>query len=135
MNNKKLYIFLYYLSLILSIFVCIMSCTLPNNMINSNSSFEIYMNLSSISLWLIFINIIITIIFTIFLIKKQLNKVNILFPIIYILFTIIVAVICILFNDKLVIPYIHYTYYIQFILINYTLLNFYSLLSINKRDL
>lgn len=135
MNNKKLYIFLYYLSLISSIFACIMSCTLPNNMINSNSSFEIYMNLSCISLWLIFINIIITIIFTIFLIKKQLNKVNILFPIIYILFTIIVSVICILFNDRLVIPFIHYTYYIQFILINYTLLNLYSLLSINKRDL
>ena len=129
MNNKKMYIFLYYFALLLSTFACMIPNILPRNLINSFSSLDIYLNLSTISLFLIFINIITVILFTIFLVKKKLSNVNVLFPILYILFTIIILAICILFNDRLVIPHIHYPYYIQFILVNYTLLNIYSVLS------
>ena len=92
MNNKKLYIPLYYLSLLLTLCICI----IPTHHI------EQYLNISKL-------------------------------PITYIIFTIIVLIICILFNNKLVIPYIHYSYYLKFILINYILLNTYSLLSIKYK--
>lgn len=123
MNNKKLYIPLYYLSLLLTLCICI----IPTHHI------EQYLTLSKLSVLLIIINILLIIIFTVLLIKKGINKINILLPITYILFTIIVLIICILFNNKLVIPYIHYSYYIKFILINYILLNTYSLLSIKYK--
>ena len=107
MNSKKLYISLSSVSLILSIMVC----CIPHFFI-SNQSIDMYVSLSSFSIFLIIINIVLVIIFTILLIKKELNKTNILFPIIYIIFTAIVIVICILFNDRLVIPNIQFPYYI-----------------------
>ncbi len=132
MHNKKIYICLYYFALLLSIFVCIIPSVLPKNFVESDPSIELYSNLSIVSVFLIIINVVIVIIFTIMLIKKSLKNINILFPIIYIAFTIIVLVICVLFNNRLIIPYIQYSYYIKFILINYILLNIYSLLSINS---
>lgn len=125
MNNKKVYIYLYYFALILSIFTCI----IPSILKTTNT----YVNLSRLSFILILINAILIIIFTILLIKRKLNNTNIIFPIIYILFTIIVLIICILFNQRLIIPYIQFSYYIKLILINYLLLNIYSILSINKK--
>jgi hypothetical protein len=125
MNSKKLYSIFYYISLLLSIFVCfIPKILLPND--------QFYINLSELSHIIIFVNAILVVIFTVLLIKRNLEKVNILFPIIYILFSIIVLIICVLFNNRLIIPYVHYSYYIQFILVNYTLLNSYSILSFKK---
>ncbi len=125
MNSKKVYICLYYLAFILSIWVCAIPRILQNNL-------NIYVDLSRLSYLMVFANIVLVITFTILLIKKKLGKVNILFPIIYILFTIIVLVICFLFNSRLVIANIQFSYYIKFILINYVLFNTYSILSINS---
>lgn len=125
MNSKKLYSIFYYISLLLSIFVCIIPKILP-----SNDYF--YINLSGLSHIIIFVNAMLVTVFTILLIKRNLEKVNVLFPIFYIVFAIIVLIICALFNNRLIIPYIHYSYYIQFILVNYTLLNIYSILSFKK---
>ncbi len=127
MNNKKIYVLLYYVSVLLSIFVCIIP-----KLLLTNGNY--YIHLSELSHIIIFINILLIIVFTIFMLKKNLEHVNILFPIIYIVFTVIVLIMCVLFNNKIVIPYIHYSYYIQFILINYTLLNLYSILSFSKNN-
>ena len=125
MNSKKVYICLYYLAFILSIWVCAIPRILQNKL-------NIYVDLSRLSYLMVFANIVLVVIFTILLIKKKIGKVNILFSIIYILFTIIVLVICFLFNYRLVIPNIQFSYYIKFILINYVLFNTYSILSINS---
>lgn len=134
MNNKKIYICLYYFALLLSIFICTIPSILQTNFINADSSLEMYVNLSGLSFFLISLNLILIIIFTILLIKRSLSNTNILFPTFYILFAIVVLIICVLFNNRLVIPYIQYSYYINFILMNYTLLNLYSALSINKHS-
>lgn len=132
MDNKKTYIYLYYFSLILTLFACFLPIIFMNN-IDPNSLAYSYLGLSELSFFILFINIVLVIIFTIFLIKRKIKSINIVFPIIYIAFTIIVLIICHLFDNRLIIPYIQYSYYIYFILINYTLLNIYSLLSFNKK--
>lgn len=78
------------------------------------------------------INLVLIIIFSIKLLKYKLEKVNILFPIIYLIFSIIVMIISFIMNNKLVIPYIHFNYYVSFVLFNYFLLNAYSVLSLEK---
>lgn len=77
-------------------------------------------------------NLISVIIFSVKLIKNELENINILFPIIYLLFLIIVIILAVIMNNKLMIQNIHYGYYISFILFNYLLLNVYSILSIIK---
>ena len=132
MNNKKTYVFLYYFAFLLSILVCSIPSILRITFVSDIEAYNGYFYLSTFSYCLTFINIVLVIIFSILLIKKKLNSVNILFPILYILFAIIVLVVCILFNKRLVVPYIQYSYYINFILINYFLLNLYSILSVDK---
>ena len=78
------------------------------------------------------LNLILVIIFSVKSIKNKLENVNILFPIIYLLFLIIVIILALIMNNKLMIPNIHYGYYISFILFNYLLLNIYAILSFPK---
>lgn len=78
------------------------------------------------------LNFILIIIFSVKIIKNKLENVNILFPIIYLLFLIIVIILALVMNNKLMIPNIHYGYYLSFILFNYLLLNIYAILSITK---
>ena len=134
MNSKKIYLGLYYFSLILSIFVCVIPRILQTNIINPSSSIDIYVNLSEISIYLMVINVWMVVYFSILLSKRKLNNVNILFPISYILFTVIILIVCLLFNNKVLIPYLQFSYYINFILINYILLNIYSVLSFSKNN-
>ena len=128
MNSKKIYSVFYYIALLLSIFVYAMPNILPSNV-------SFYIQLSELSQIIALVNVILVVFFTILLIRGNIDKVNIMFPIIHIVFTIIVLVICALFNNRLVVPYVHYSYYIQFILVNYTLLNIYSVLSFNKSSI
>ena len=130
-NNK--YLILYYMSFILtSIFLYLKAdiCYELNNIF---------------SFVLAVINLILVIIFSIFLFNKKINKYKILFPISYIVFLIILVIISFILNEKIVIndmhyPYvindIHYPYYICFLLFEYLLLNVYSLLSFdgNKKQ-
>lgn len=88
-----------------------------------------------ISIMLEGINIVLVILFTIKILQKQRDlNVNIMFPIVYMVFTFIILLRCNLFNRRLVIPNIQFTYYIVFILINYLLLNIYSVLSFEKNS-
>lgn len=74
-------------------------------------------------------------IFTFLIIKKrELNVKNLLLPFAYIMFVIIVFGICFLFNDKVMLPYIHVNYYSKFILIGYLLLNIYYIFSIKFKN-
>ena len=130
MYNKKLYIGLYYLSFIGTIILCLFLVNGP--ITYYNYEFDLVVGPPILILML---NILLTIAFTILLIvRKKLSKVNILFPIINIVFTLVVLLICYLFNNRVLIPYMHYSYYINFIIIDNLLLNIYSLLSIEKKS-
>ena len=136
-NDKKLYLFLYYFALIMSIFVCII-CIVPSiskaSSIADSEFLYNFVQLSGVSLFLIFTNVILIVIFMLFLLKRNLNSVNIFFPIVYVVFTVIVLVTCLLFNNRLLEPYVQYPYYLNFIQINYMLLNIHSILSFNKKQ-
>lgn len=127
MNNTKTFKIVYYLCSILTLlYIIILSKTI-----------SIYMSQAPIQTFanylLGIINLILLIIVSISLIKKkELQNTNILFPIIHLLFFSIVIIISILYNSKLIIPYIQFGYYLSFILFNYLLLNIYTLLSIKK---
>lgn len=124
MNKPLAYKILYYICFILTTFIWISVSSLVNEIgVILGTGRNTILGL---------INLILIIIFSIKLFKHKLDKINILFPIIYLLFLIIVVVVAILMNDKLIIPYIHYSYYISYILINYLLLNIYSVLSFKK---
>ena len=119
MNNIKLYKILYY--------VCFITTTiLYFNFISPITYFGVS-NILQIALAII--NLLLVIVFSIKLFRKKLNKITNIFPIIYLLFLIIVWVLSIFMNDKLVIQYIHYGYYLNIMLFNYILFNLYSILS------
>ena len=89
---------------------------------------------SSINFVLSIINTIMVIIYTFLLIRKYKFKANSLaFPCFYLIFLFLVIFISIIYNDKLIVPYIQFNYYISFVLWNYILFNIYSLLLFSKK--
>lgn len=78
-------------------------------------------------------NTILVIVFAALTAKRKLNKVQTMFPILYLLFLIIILATSFLYNLIAVVPYLHFNYFITFVLFNYILLNLYSLLSIPKK--
>lgn len=86
-------------------------------------------NLNALAMILGVLNIVLTIIFILKSIKKKLENVNLLFPISYLIFVIVVVILMFFMNDKLIIPYIHISYYGTLIMFNYLLMNVYSVLS------
>lgn len=125
MNKPKIFVVLYYLCLILSIGLVIYSSS-----VITEFGVSIWEDITSV---FIFLNIILVLIFSLGLIKRKLKNINIIFPIIHLIFMLIVVVLMFIINNKLVMPYIHFDYYISFILFNHLLLNLYSVLSINKK--
>ena len=115
MNKSMVYKILYYIIFLFTIVVCFFT----------KSKIDVYMvTLETLSnMLLVIINFILVVIFSI-KIKNKLGNINVLFPIIHIIFMILVFI--------LLLPYIHFTYYISFILFNYLLLNIYSVLSLVK---
>jgi len=117
MKNKKCLI-LYYICFLLTLLFQVFTTQIFN-----------------IATLLLIINTIIAAIFTYFIIRKnKTNLKNIIFPITYLIFFILVVGLCFLINTKTLIPYIHFTYYQIFIIINFTLLNIYSILSIKGKS-
>ena len=77
------------------------------------------------------INLLLVIIFTVLLLKKKkINVENIVFPIVYICFFVTICILCFLFNNKVMVMYIHFEYYLALISVGYLFFNIYSLLSI-----
>ena len=133
MTNKK-YIILYYLSFIITLSFMVFSSYKYSELVSLGeySLSEVFFDLKDNILGII--NIILVIVFTVLLLKKKkLQKENILFPIAYICFFTIVVVLCYLFNNKVIIPYMHFSYYLFFINVGYFFLNGYSLLTIKYR--
>lgn len=127
--NKK-YILLYYLSfsIIVVLFLLNRCHFFSNSIIDDGLYFE------SLSSLLIYVNSVITLIITIFLIKKRKLEGEIIFPISFIVFTIIVIFGCLLFNDRVVVPFVHFGYYANLLILGFTLLNAYTWLGIKKGD-
>lgn len=125
MNNTLVYKILYYVCFVFSL--CIMIALTTINGV-------LYLNFATnLQMFVILLNIILVVIFSVMLHKKKLSNANILFPINYLVFSILVIFICFLMNDKLIHPYMQFGYYISFILFSYLLLNIYSLLCFTKK--
>ena len=80
-----------------------------------------------------YINVFLVIIFSILQVKKKFNFNSIIFPISYIIFYIMIVIICLIFNNKVLIPSMHYHYYLKFLLGDYLLLNIYTILNIDLK--
>ena len=121
----KIYLVLYYLSFLITI----------GAFWYSGSKIDLYGgNIEVFYLFLQFINFILFGVFTIrLIINKKVEKANIIFPISYIVFICILYVVGAFFDKKLIIPVIEYIYFNIFILLDYVLLNIYSILCIKKK--
>lgn len=130
MKKEKTYIYLYYLCFILSIIIYIM----PNQLMTIFSPIESDLTIRSLpNTIILLINLILVILFSIYLKKKKFTSGNILMPIIYIVFFIVVMTVCFLFNNRLVIPNLQFVYYAKYIYIGYLILNVYSILCFKNK--
>ena len=127
MSNNKKYIVLYYASFLVTFCAFIF-------LTNSITVFSLEpFPYGFYTLSLIF-NLGFVILFSIFLfMKKKLVKVNLLFPVLYLLFFGFVLFFSIIYENRLLLPVVHYQYYFMFVLGDYLLLNVYSILSFKKK--
>ena len=123
MNKPIAFKLLYYICFLFSVFIWFSTSNLISEYGTVRTSANVILGI---------VNLVLVIIFTIKLTKNKLEKVNIMFPIIHLIFSIIVVIIALIINNKLIFPYIHYSYYLSFILFNYVLLNIYSVLLFDK---
>ncbi len=121
MNKNTLYKVLYYISFVVFLLIW------------TSSMIFLMDNGVVVSSVLGIINVILTVLVTICVFKKKLDKVNILFPVVFLVFSIIMVILVFLMNEMVVFPYVHFNYYSKFVLINYLLLSIYTLLSFSKK--
>ncbi len=127
MSNSKKYIILYYACFLVTICSYLL---LDTKITVFSTSF-----FSSGAMVLSFIlNFIFVVVFSIFLVmKRKLLKVNLAFPILYLLFFGFVLFFSIMYDDRLILSVVHYHYYFMFVLVDYLLLNIYSIISFKKK--
>lgn len=81
--------------------------------------------------YLMIINALIVLINTIALIKKKKFEIsNELLPLSFVVFSIIIVIGVYLFNDRVILPYIHFGYYLGLLVYGYTFVNIYTILNI-----
>ncbi len=119
--KNKIYLLLYYISFLLTLVIFFIT-TKQYDLIYNDMVFIITN-----------IGIIMTIIFTILYWKKKAEFNSIFFPVSYLVFTVLIIIICLLFDNKVLVRHMHYNYYFIFILVDYILLNTYSLLCIKNK--
>ncbi len=130
MKKEKSYIYLYYLCFALSLIIYIM----PHQFITIFSPSASNLTIRSLfNTIVLLINLILVILFSIYLKKKKFTPGNIIMPIIYIVFWITVITVCFLFNSHLVIPNLQFAYYAKYIYIGYLILNIYSILCFKNK--
>lgn len=120
--KNKLYLMLYYISFALTLGVSILTCCLTTTIIEINKFTYFFMG----------INLVLTIIFTILLKKKKYKFDTIILPISYLILFIFLVIISVIYNNLLLVPYIHLSYYLVILLFYQLLLNIYSILSIKN---
>ncbi len=130
MKKEKSYIYLYYLCFILSIIIYIIPYQFIGIFSPDTSNLTIRSLFNTIVL---LINLILVILFSIYLKKKKFTPGNIIMPITYIVFWITVITVCFLFNSRLVIPNLQFVYYAKYIYIGYLILNVYSILCFKNK--
>ena len=125
MNKSLVYKILYYVSF---------AFTLGLVFFLTGLNEDLYLNMATnYQLFMIVINVLLVIIFSVKLGKNNLGNTNIVFPINYLVFSILVIIISFLMNSKLILTYVQFDYYINFILFSYLLLNIYSVLCFEKK--
>lgn len=130
MKKEKSYIYLYYLCFILSIIIYIIPYQFIGIFSPDTSNLTIRSLFNTIVL---LINLILVILFSIYLKKKKFTPGNIIMPITYIVFWIVIIIVCFLFNSRLVIPNLQFVYYAKYIYIGYLILNVYSILCFKNK--
>ena len=121
--DNKVKLGLYYVCALLTIIILY-----GNNVICSHA------NKSSLLTTISVINIVLTITVTVLLFKKSLKNYKVITPITYIIFYVLMTMIILVFNPKLRWAYMLGSYYVTFILIGYTILNIYTILSFEKKQ-
>ena len=125
MNKSLVYKILYYVSFVFNLGLVFFLTRLNEDLwFNMATNYQFFM---------IVINTLLVIIFSVKLRKNKLDDTNIVFPINYLVFSILVVVISFLMNSKLILTYVQFGYYINFILFSYLLLNIYSVLCFEKK--
>ena len=125
MTNKKTYLILYYISFLLTLALHIYTNGYTYYTVFLDNSFALVIFFSII---LILFLIIISILF----IKKDL-KASIIFPLIYIIFTITLYLLIIKYFSDTIYP-IYPLYYFKFIIIGFIFLNIYTCLCLTKKE-
>jgi hypothetical protein len=120
-KDVKKYKILYYISFVLTT-VCFFAFGI------FTEDFGIVMG-SSLGIF----NLILSLLFILLSARKyKLKKVNIICPIAYLIFFGIVTSLCFVLNSIVMVPYVHFMYYYNFILVGCLLFNIYSLLCLSK---
>ncbi len=130
MKKEKTYIYLYYLCFILSIIIYIIPYQFIVIFSPDTSNLTIRSLFNTVVL---LINLILVILFSVYLKKKKFTHGNIIMPITYIVFWIVIITVCFLFNSRLVIPNLQFNYYTKYIYIGYLILNVYSILCFKNK--
>lgn len=130
MKKEKTYIYLYYLCFILSIIIYMIPYQFIVIFSPDTSNLTIRSLFNTVVL---LINLILVILFSVYLKKKKFTPGNIVMPITYIVFWIVIITVCFLFNSRLVIPNLQFVYYAKYIYIGYLILNVYSILCFKNK--
>ena len=130
MKKEKTNIYLYYLCFILSIIIYIIPYQFIVIFSPDTSNLTIRSLFNTVVL---LINLILVILFSVYLKKKKFTPGNIIMPITYIVFWIVIITVCFLFNSRLVIPNLQFNYYTKYIYIGYLILNVYSILCFKNK--
>ncbi len=130
MKKEKTYIYLYYLCFILSIIIYMIPYQFIVIFSPDTSNLTIRSLFNTVVL---LINLILVILFSVYLKKKKFTPGNIIMPITYIVFWIVIITVCFLFNSRLVIPNLQFNYYTKYIYIGYLILNVYSILCFKNK--
>ena len=126
MSNSKKYIILYYISFLVTVFISLF-------LDSTITIFNTNLFMSGLLVLSLIINLVLVVLFSIFLfMKRKLMKTNLLFPITYLLFLAFVLLFSVIYDDRLILSVIHYHYYFIFVLFDYLLFNIYSVLSFKK---
>ena len=133
MKSKK-YVLLYYFSFVVTYIFMGFACYKYMAQISiGDNNFTMILSDMLENIFSI-INLTLVIIFTVLLLKKKkMQDESVLFPIVYLSFFAIVVVFSFLFNNKVLVPYMHFEYYSYFISIGYLFFNIYSLLLFKEK--
>lgn len=112
MNNNKKYIILCSFASIITLIISILSME---------------------NIYLMILNLILSLIFFIRCKKYKLKKYSITLPIIYIVFLVSMITLSLIINNYVLIEYIHIRYYLGLVLLGNIMLNTYSILCLEKK--